>query len=63
MGIKMQVITATAKDGKELTIKEFDSDLVQLKEKFDQACLTSPMFSIFGGVITLPNGNKYQVCG
>ena len=59
----MQVITAQTKEGYNVLQEQYKEDLIKLQKKFDQACLTSPMFSIFGGVITLDNGNKYQVCG
>jgi hypothetical protein len=59
----MQVITAQTKDGYNVLQEQYTGDLIKLQEKFDQLCLTNPMFSVFGGVITLDNGNKYQVCG
>lgn len=59
----MQVISAQTVDGNPVPQDIFERDMIDLKAKFELSCLNDPMFEIFGGVITLPNGNKYQVCG
>ena len=59
----MQVISAQTPEGESVPQKIFERDVIDLQARFERACLTSPMFEIFGGVITLPNGNRYQVCG
>jgi len=59
----MQVISAQTVDGNPVPQDIFERDMIDLKAKFEHESITDPMFGIFGGVITLPNGNKYQVCG
>ena len=59
----MQVISAQTSEGESVPQKIFEWDMIDLKAKFEHESITDPMFGIFGGVITLPNGNKYQVCG
>jgi len=59
----MQVISAQTSEGESVPQKIFERDMIDLKAKFELSSLTDPIFEIFGGVITLPNGNRYQVCG
>ena len=59
----MRVISAQTVDGNPVPQDIFERDMIDLKAKFEHESITDPMFGIFGGVITLPNGNKYQVCG
>ena len=53
--IKMQIIST------ECTKEEQQKDMPELLRLNAQAKETEIMWEFFGGTITLPNGNKYQV--
>ena len=36
-------------------------DMPELEKLHSEACYEDMMWEYFGGIITLPNGNKYQV--
>jgi len=38
-------------------------DMPELQRLNAEACKTEMMWEFFGGTITLPNGNEYQVLG
>lgn len=59
----MRVISAETKDGQPVSQEQYERDWIILENKFGDASLVDPMFAVFGGMITLDNGNKYQVCG
>jgi hypothetical protein len=59
----MQVISGSTESGDTLTQEQFDEDLPILEKKFEKRACSDPIWGMFGGVITLSNGNKYQVCG
>ena len=59
----MQIISGSTKSGGTLTQEQFDEDLPILEKKFEKQASSDLMWGMFGGVITLSNGNKYQVCG
>jgi hypothetical protein len=59
----MQIISGSTKSGDTLTQEQFDEDLPILEKKFEKRACSDPIWRMFGGVITLSNGNKYQVCG
>jgi len=45
----------------ECTKEEQQKDMPELVRLHAQALKTDMMWEFFGGTITLPNGNKYQV--
>ena len=45
------------------TPEQQEQDLPELLEKNDEAKKTELLWKFFGGTITLPNGNVYQVTG
>ena len=45
----------------ECTKEEQQKDMPELAQLHAQALKTDMMWEFFGGIITLPNGNKYQV--
>ena len=45
----------------ECTEEQQKEDMPQLLQMHSQALLTDMMWEFFGGTITLPNGNSYQV--
>ena len=45
----------------ECTEEQQKEDMPKLLQMHSQALLTDMMWEFFGGTITLPNGNRYQV--
>ena len=45
----------------ECTKEEQQKDMPELRKMHAQALASEIMWEFFGGTITLPNGNKYQV--
>tara|TARA_R110002110_G_scaffold23125_4_gene88677 strand:+ start:1325 stop:1489 length:165 start_codon:yes stop_codon:yes gene_type:complete len=45
------------------TQEQQKEDMPELQRLNAEACKTEMMWEFFGGTITLPNGNEYQVLG
>ncbi len=59
--MSMQIINHWGKDKTKISKEQQKKDLPELKRRHEKSMRDELLWDVFGGVIVLSNGNKYQV--